>query len=327
MKTLLLPSILVLFVGMLTCAATALRSVSRIWLRHWAERRLAGATTATLYLERPQRLLVAAGTGIAATVFALGAIVGLQDGDEPGVFIRHLVFIAIALLIVGQLVPRAIARRWPAQALPVLLPLLRIVERLTAPLASLAMHLVRSWRGSPAVAEPTAHESLEDLLREGELEGFGVAGEREIISGVVEFGTKLVGDVMTPRSDIVALQRNASPDEVARIVAQSKYSRLPVYARTIDQIEGMLTSWDVIARPEEPMRSPRSVEFASPDEACHSLMTRMLRERRHLAIVRGEAGQTLGLVTLEDLVEEFVGDIHDEHDEPYEHDSPPISPR
>lgn len=316
MRTIPLILILVGVVGVLTGAATALRTVSRIWLRHWAEQRLAGAGTAALYLERPQRLLLAAGTGIAGTVFALGAIIGLQDGDDPFLLLRHLLLAALLLLVIGQLVPRAIARRWPAQTLPVLLPPLRVIESLNAPLAELATRLVRSWRGTVAPSAPTAHESLEDLLREGEIEGVGAASERAIISGVVEFGTTRVGEIMTPRSDIVAVERGAPADEVVRVVAQSKYSRLPVYTRTVDQIAGMITSWDVIAQPEAPLRSPRPVAFATPDEPCHALMTRMLRERRHLAIVRGASGETLGLVTLEDLVEEVVGDIHDEHDDP-----------
>ncbi len=316
MNSLPLIFILVGVVGVLTGAATALRTVSRIWLRHWAERRLAGAGTAALYLERPQRLLLAAGTGIAGTVFALGAIIGLQHGDNPWLLMRDLLLSTLLLLVVGQLVPRAIARRWPAQSLPLLLPLLRVVERLNAPLAKVATRTMRRWRGTVAPRPPTAQESLEDILREGEIEGVGAASERAIISGVVEFGTTNVGSVMTPRGDIVALQRSAPADEVARIVAQSKYSRLPVYTRTLDQIEGMITSWDVIAHPASPLRAPRAVAFASPEEPCHTLMTRMLRERRHLAIVRSAAGETLGLVTLENLVEEFVGDIHDEHDEP-----------
>lgn len=316
MSTLMLTLILVSVVGILTGAATALRSVSRIWLRHWAERRLAGAGTAALYLERPQRLILAAGTGIAGTVFTLGAVLGIQAGDRGGALVQALLVAALLLLAVGQLVPRAVARRWPAEVLPVLLPPLRVIEGLTAPLAELGLRLVGRVRGTPTPVEPTAAESLDDLLREGELEGVGQAGERAIISGVVEFGAKRVRQVMTPRAEIVAVERGAPADEVARIVAQSKYSRLPVYAGTLDHIEGMITSWDVIARPEAPLREPRPIAFASPDEPCHALMSRMLRDRKHLAIVRGLSDETLGLVTLEDLVEEFVGEIHDEHDEP-----------
>jgi len=114
----------------------------------------------------------------------------------------------------------------------------------------------------------------------------------------------------------VALDRSAPADQVAHLVAQSKYTRVPIYDGTLDHMVGMITSWDVIARPEAPLRNPRPVAIANPDEPCHTLMTRMLRERRHLAIVRGAGGETLGLVTLEDLVEEFVGEIQDEHDDP-----------
>ncbi len=315
MSTLMLSVILVSVVGVLTGAATALRSVSRIWLRHWAEQRLAGAGTAALYLERPQRLLLAAGTGIAGTVFALGAVLGLTTGDRPGALLQAILVAVLLLLAVGQLLPRAIAQRWPSETLPVLLPALRVVERLNAPIAALALALVDRWRGRPVAAAPTAAESLEDLLREGEIEGVGAAEERAIISGVVEFGTTRVREVMTARAEIVAVERSAPPDEVARVVSQSKFSRLPVYERTLDHVEGLITSWDVIARPESPLRTLRPVAVAAPDEPCHALMSRMLRDRRHLAIVRGAAGETLGLVTLEDLVEEFVGDIHDEHDE------------
>ena len=109
MSSFFLTLALALVVGILTGGATALRSVSRIWLRHWAERRLAGAGTAALYLERPQRLLLAAGTGIAGTVFAMGAVIGLQVGDDFTLLVQHLLLGALLLLIVGQLVPRAAA--------------------------------------------------------------------------------------------------------------------------------------------------------------------------------------------------------------------------
>lgn len=307
---------LVAVVGVLTTAATALRSVSRIWLRHWAERRLAGAGTAALYLDRPQRLLIAAGTGIAGIVFALGAILGLQHGDTPVVLFRQLLIAAGLLLVLGQLVPRAIARRWPAETLPVVLPILRGVERFSAPLAALAMHLVRRLWGETAAVPTTPGDALDELLREGEIEGVGAAEERAIISGVVEFGDTRVGAVMTPRAEIVAVDRAARADQVAHLVAHSKYTRVPIYDGTLDHIVGMVTSWDVIARPESPLRAPRPVAIATPDEPCHTLMTRMLRDRRHLAVVRGLQGETLGLVTLEDLVEEFVGEIQDEHDDP-----------
>jgi putative hemolysin len=304
---------LVLVVAVLTGAATALRSVSRLWLRHWAERRLAGAATATLYLERPHQLLVAAGTGIVGTVFTLGALIGVHVGDGVLATVNALLTAALLLLVVGQLVPRALARRWPAQTLALLLPPLQLVERATAPLAALASRAVARRR--PPSPAPTAQETVEDLLREGEVEGVGAAGERAIISGVLEFGTRRVGDVMTRRADVVAVDRALAGPHAAAFVAQAQFSRVPVYEGTIDHVVGLVTSWDVIARPAAPLATLRPVATASPEELCQSLMRRMLRDRRHFAVVQGGAGETLGIVTLEDLVEEVVGEIQDEHDE------------
>lgn len=313
MSVYLLTLPLVAVVAVLTGAATALRSVSRLWLRHWAEQRLAGAATAMLFLERPHQLLVAAGTGIVGTVFALGAIIGVHVGDGALATVNALLTAALLLLVVGQLIPRALAKRWPAQSLALLLPPLQLVERATAPLVALASHAVA--RRLPLAPAPTAQEAVEDLLREGEVEGVGAAAERAIISGVLEFGTRQVGDVMTRRADVVAVDRALPGPAAAAFVAQAQFSRVPVYEGTVDHVVGLVTSWDVIARPATPLAIVRPVAVAAPEELCQSLMRRMLHERRHLAVVQGGAGETLGIVTLEDLVEEVVGEIQDEHDE------------
>ena len=315
MTTLGMIFLLALIVAWLTAAATSLRSVSRIWLRHWAEQQLAGSGTATLYIERPQRLLLAAGTGIAATVFAMGALVGLRE-DQHGL-LQYLLLAAIFLLVIGQLVPRAIARRWATPLVPHLIPVLRVLDWLCSPLLGFASRLVHPFvdrvRGSTQFG---ARDSLEDLLREGELEGVGEASESAIISGLVEFGEKRAGDVMTPRAEIVAVERLMPADAIARLVAQSKYSRLPVYDQDIDHVTGLVHSFDVLARPGAAAEPLRKVVEVHADTPCHALMRRMLRERVHLAIIQSAEGATLGLVTLEDLVEELVGDISDEHDEP-----------
>src|SRR5437763_13344198 len=114
-------------VAVLTATGIAVRSVSRIWLRHWVERRLAGASLAELYLERPQRLLVSAGTGIALAVFLAGAAVGTGDRDALQVVWR-VAALALVILAFGQLLPRAVARRWPAPLVPMPVPPLRVVD-------------------------------------------------------------------------------------------------------------------------------------------------------------------------------------------------------
>lgn len=314
MTTLGMVVVLTLVVGCLTAAATSVRFVSRIWLRHWAEQELTEGGAPDVNLDRPQRWLMAAATGTAATVFAIGAAIGLREALAAAV--GQLLLAVVFLMAVGQLIPRAMARRWAALLAPALMPVLRALEWLCTPAMQFAALFVR--RTAPVVppGDAGAREALEDLLREGELEGVGEASESAIISGVVEFGEKLAADVMTPRGDIVAVDRTAPPATIARAVAQSKYSRIPVFDGDLDHVAGLLHSFDVLADPGHPVKSLRRVATVRAATPCNELMRRMLRDHVHLAIIQGTRGETAGLVTLEDLVEELVGDISDEHDEP-----------
>ena len=125
---------------------------------------------------------------------------------------------------------------------------------------------------------------------------------------------------MTPRDRVFAVDEALSPGEKARRIATAGYSRVPVCRGTLDQIIGMVHAFDVLRSPADEFDNAelplRPVTVTSLDVPCYDLLFRMLRERQHLAIVRDGAGITLGIVTLEDLLEELVGDIRDEHDEP-----------
>lgn len=313
--TMSLPLLVALVVvALLTAGGMAVRSVSRIWLRHWAERQLRGAAAAVTYLERPHRLLTAANVGVALTLLVAGMVLGAAQSGATVVW-TALAFAGI-VVVVGQLVPRAIARRWPAPVASVTLPILRVTQLVTIPVIVVGRG-VASLFVKPRV-EPKPEEerdAIQDLLREGELEGVGEREEIAIISGVVEFSEKVVSEVMTPRSDIFALPDGVDPHTLASQIAQSRYSRVPVYNGTLDRITGMVHAFDVIKAHGEMPDTLRPVAFSAPNAPCNELLFRMLRERLHLAIVQ-DGGHTVGLVTLEDLLEELVGDIRDEHDEP-----------
>ncbi len=302
-------------VALLTAGGMAVRSVSRIWLRHWAERQLRGSGAAVTYLERPHRLLTAASAGVGLTLLVAGMIVGM-DGSGLSVVWKSLTFAGF-VVVFGQILPRAIARRWPSFVAPLVLPVLRFTQLVTVPIIALGRPIARIFvRERPETPPPDDRDAIQDLLREGELEGVGEHEEIAIISGVVEFSEKVVREVMTPRSDIFALPDGVDAHTFASQIAQSGYSRVPVYNGTLDDIIGMVHAFDVIkARGEMPERL-RPVALTTLEAPCNELLFRMLRERQHLAIVRDDAGRTLGLVTLEDLLEELVGDIRDEHDEP-----------
>jgi putative hemolysin len=308
--------ICLILVACLTAVATAVRSVSRIWLRHWVERRLRGAPSAELYLERPQRLLLAAATGIAVTVYVAGALIGAVGGVSLPIVARRLAVFAVVVLIVGQLIPRTIARRWPTAVLPILLPVLRGVEIVLSPFVVVARRVAAALAPSVPVEAHTDRDDLEDLLREGELEGVGEKTEMAIISGVVQFGNKTLGEIMTPRAEVFALDERIRGPERALRIAQSRYSRVPIYRDTLDNVIGMIHAFDVLKDTDGDNVRLRPVADVPASARCNDSLFEMLRLRRHLAVVRDPAGQLVGIVTLENLLEELVGDIRDEHDEP-----------
>jgi putative hemolysin len=306
---------MLLVVACLTAGAMAVRSVSRIWLRHWTERRLRGSGAAVTYLERPHRLLIGASTGVALTLVFSGVMLGLKHGGTQ-LFIDVAVFVTLVVLV-GQVLARAVARQWPTYLVPVVVPVLRAVELIVSPIVALGRRAAAPFereRGRASV--DIEREALHDLLREGELEGVGEHEEIAIINGVVEFGAKHVGDVMTPRADIFALADTLDARTLAARIAQSNYSRVPIYHETLDDVRGMVLAFDVLKAGAETIPPLRPVASATVSAPCNELLFLMLRERRHLAIVRDAAGVTAGLVSLEDLLEELVGDIRDEHDEP-----------
>jgi putative hemolysin len=306
-----------LIVAWLTAGATAVRSASRIWLRHWAERRLRGSPSAELYLERPQRLVLAAATGVATTVYVAGTLIGAPATRSAAEVVALVIGYSLLTLIAGQLVPRAIARRWPSALIPVLLPVLRLVDIILVPMVTVARQLTRRFeRPEPAASPESETDGLEDLLREGELEGVGEAGEIAIISGVVQVGHKTLRDVMTARDQVFALEVNTPREELVRAIARSGYSRVPIYRGTLDDVVGMVHVFDVLTMNNGGAPRIRPVAMARATAPCNDFLRTMLRGRTHLAIVRDDAGRTLGIVTLEDLLEELVGDIRDEHDEP-----------
>jgi putative hemolysin len=238
----------------------------------------------------------------------------------------YVLVAALAVLVAGQLVPRALARRWAPALVPFLLPVLRTLDVLLAPLLVVARFVGRQLSREPErSADDEMRDDIEELLREGELEGVGQTEEIAIITGVVHFGEKTVAEVMTPRADVFALDHALPADEMARRIAQAGYSRVPLYRGSLDDVIGMTHAFDVLKAAGEARPKLLSVARTITDRRCNELLFEMLRKRLHLAIVADPAGRTAGIVTLEDLLEELVGDIRDEHDEPAVAGAPPAA--
>jgi CBS domain containing-hemolysin-like protein len=190
----------------------------------------------------------------------------------------------------------------------------------------------RLWRGIQHLifgddAEPTLRDQIEEAIEEAE-ESHGarpVAGdlslpERQMLKNLLNFGDQTAGDICVTRGDIVAIPSGLSFDQLVRAFAEAEHSRLPVYGESLDEVIGMVHIKDVFAANNDPGRDRslnallRSPLFVPESMGIIDLLARMRAERIHLAIVVDEFGGTEGLVTIEDVVEEIVGDFEDEHD-------------
>ena len=306
----------VITVAALTAGGMAMRSVSRIWLRHWVEQQLRGSRAALAYLERPHRLIIASSATVALILVLSGELLASDHSPGPTALAFSMSVFAIAVIVLGQLLPRAIARRFAPAVASFLSPLLEAAAVIAAPIVAAGRFASKPFDRRALAEQASERDTIQDLLRDGELEGVGERQEMDIITGVMQFGEKTVGDVMIARDEIFAISRDASAREIAEEVATSAFSRVPVYEGSLDGIVGMIHAFDVLKLRGERVPVLRPVARALATAACSELLFRMLRKRTHLAIVHDADMHTLGLVTLEDLLEELVGDIRDEHDEP-----------
>jgi putative hemolysin len=303
-------------IAILTAGGMAMRSVSRIWLRHWVEQRLRGSAVALAYLERPQRLIIASSAAVALLLVLSGELIAADHARElEGLTVRLAIYAAL-VIVFGQLLPRAVARRFAPAVASALSPLLEAAAMIASPIAAAGRLASRPFARPAATLPESERDAIQDLLREGELEGVGERAEMEIITGVMTFGDKTVREVMVPRDEIFAISRSASPRAIAEEFATSEFSRAPVYDVNLNHVIGMMHAFDVLKLRGERAPEVRPVATTRDDAACSELLFRMLRSSRQLAIVQDEEERTVGLVTLEDLLEELVGDIRDEHDEP-----------
>jgi putative hemolysin len=272
--------------------------------------------------------------------------IGMKTDQGAGSFslIKHSLLVALGVLYCGWLgilwqaaiaawlvmiavtyaLPQLLYRRTSGRWLLPLLPLLRALAWVARPCETLLeffQSLVDLADDEASKEEaPTPAENIEALITAGTEEGLIEEEDRELIQSVVEFGDKVVREVMTPRPNIVAIQADASLDELRRLVITEQYSRIPAYDQDIDQIAGFVHVRDMFELEEE-QREGRKVRellrpilFVPETKPVSDLMRQMQRDNTHMVIVVDEYGATAGLATMEDLLEVIIGEIRDEHE-------------
>jgi len=284
-------------------AGGALIALSRSELTRVVSRRLRGTQVSMGSLGQIDLDLTTASATTSLGVLLLGAAIPallVGSGAVRSLFLLVLVAVPFVLFS-GYFVPR-----WLTQSLPG-----GLTDRLVP--------VLRHWSSVLGVVLPARNadrpQDLRAIWREGAAVGLTTDSELVLVGGVMTFTQRPVREVMTPRTDIVAIAEDAALDDITQVFAQSGYSRIPVYRGTLDEIIGMLHAFDLFKlRLGDPLPI-RPVAMAPASRSCGDLLLDMQRERRHLAVLLDEFGGTLGIATLEDLLEELVGEIFDEHDE------------
>lgn len=327
---------LLFLVGAAFCSGTetALTALGDARARQLAESGGRRARLLTVWVRSPERVLSTLLIGNTLVNIGAGALAGEM---ASGIAAAHgwnagtAVALATALttsviLFLGEIIPKTLAKRhsvaWAMATIPVVRALHLALWPLTNGLVRATNGLVALFGGAKVPTPAVTSAEIEYLIEMGTREGVLDEVKEELLNSVLEFADRVVKEIMVPRTRMVAIDRDAPAEEILRIVTENPYSRMPVYRDSVDNVIGVLLVRDIIP---ELAKGPRNViaaldRFVKPPffvpegMKISRLLKEMQKRKTHLAIVVDEFGGTSGLATLEDVIEEIVGEIQDEGD-------------
>ena len=316
--------ILVGFSAFFSASETAFSSLTQIRLKSRAEDGDSSAARVLAMAEQYDKLLstILIGNNIVNIAAAsIGTILFTQMlGAERGATVSTIV-LTIIVLIFGEVTPKSLAKEMPEKVATAVSPFLVLLMALMTPLTwlftqwkKLLGHFVHSGE-----ADTITEGELMTMVSEAENDGELTDRESELIRSAIEFDDVEVEEILTPRVDVVAVEDDIPLEELAQTFAESGYSRLPVYHGTIDNIIGVVHEKDFyIARLKKATKIDDLVVptlYTTGSTQISQLLRTLREQHHHLAVVVDEYGGTEGIITLEDILEELVGEIWDEHDE------------
>jgi putative hemolysin len=335
-------AILTVLEGFFVASEIALVSIRRSRVEQLIEEGNRGARRVRRLLDDPGRFLAVAQIGLTflgffasayAAVSLTARLTGLLEQIEAfresaaGIaLVVVTILLALFTIVFGELVPKTLALAFPERfALTVAGPidvLGRILGPLVALLTAITRAVTRPFGADPSRESQITAEELRLIVERGGEQGILEAEEEQMINAVIELGSRRLHEVMVPRIDIVALPVSATFEEAIDTIVEEGHSRVPVYQDSIDEIVGILYAKDLLpylksaAEPRPAIRSIlRAPVFAPESMTIDDLLHDFQRKKVHIAIVLDEYGGTAGLVSIEDLLEEIVGEIQDEYDE------------
>ena len=309
-----------------SASETALTSLNKIKLRNMVEENVKNADKIQKLIDDPNRLLssILIGNNLvnnaAASLTTMIAVSLL--GGQSGVGAATMI-INIIILIFGEITPKTLASQNAEKVSLGVAKIISGVVIISTPVVKvmnlITNGLIRILGGDTSGKTPTITEAeLKTMVNVSHEEGVLEVDERRMINNVFDFGDSKAKDVMTPRTDMICVEDNITYDEIVSIFKEERFSRLPVYHESVDNIVGILYVKDIIFIDVEHFKTTdymREPFFTYESKPISELFSEMRNNRIPAAIVLDEYGGTSGLVTLEDMVEEIVGDIADEYDE------------
>ena len=316
-------AILILVSSYFSASETAFFSMNKIRLKNMAADGNKRAALALKLAEDYDKLLssILIGNNIVNIgSSALATVLFIELLGSKGASVSTAVM-TVLVLIFGEITPKSIAKNSPEKFALFSAPILRVVNIVLSPLNfifSLWQKLVYKIIKPSDDERGVTEEELLTMVEEAENEGGLDVHESELIKNAIEFNDIEVIDIHTNRVDVVAVDMESSNEEIAVVFRENGYSRLPVYKDSIDNIIGILNQKDFNnavndgLTVEQVMGEP---VFVVPSMKISQLLTLLQKEKSHMAVIIDEYGGTVGIVTLEDILEELVGEIWDEHDE------------
>jgi len=317
--------VLLVLSGFFSGSETALVSLNKLRLRRLAEEGQKSALILEGLLSKPNQMLAAILIGNNLVNVAIAAIVtslAIEAFGSTGVGVATGIA-TLLILVFGEVVPKSFATRNAERISLLAARPVKVIVLLLSPVVkvfTLLLDLVFRATGQEMQPYPfVSEEELKLLMDLSAREGVIEEEEREMIKGVFEFGDTTVKEIMTPRTDIKRVEVNAGFEEVLKLVIATGHSRIPVYDGSIDNIVGILYAKDLFAHMSSDEsfdlhRYVRPAYFVPETKKLDDLFREMRAKKVQIAIVLDEYGGTAGLVTLEDLLEEIVGEISDEYD-------------
>lgn len=307
-------------------AETAFSTANKIRLKNYVEENHRGSKRVNYIMENLDRVLLT--VLVANRITSIVAVAFLVDiattmlGERAGL-VAAIIVMTVLLLIFGEILPKSIAKEH-AESLSIryaaiVYALMKLLSPITTLFNAVRVRIAK-WFTNGTVVPAVTEEEIKVMIDLSEEEGIIDNKEKELIHRSLDFDEILVGEIFTPRSDMVAVEVNQSIEEIRDVFLAEKYSRIPVYEEDIDNVIGILSESDffseLVQQKDINIRALlRKPLFVVESMKISDLLPELQKSKVHMAIVVDEFGGTAGLITLEDIIEQIVGEIWDEHDE------------